>query len=132
MKRNQFFKCMAMLLFCTFLLGCAHGRDAMLRVTDEHVANVKAAKEVADKIRDVVVFEITFIRAALGSNINMLPMESIKAMEYTYLIAKKEGPLTDEELGCLLGWRVNFYSHIVLEVLNAYAPDVLKALKITL
>jgi hypothetical protein len=86
--------------------------------------NAEALKTIATNYLELWPIQSGFIRGALGSRIDTLPAEAVKAMDELDELAARENTFTDHELGYSLGLRVRMLSQVVFEALRLYAPDV--------
>lgn len=119
-------------VFAMGAVGCKatmfqQGRDSLLQLSQEDVANAEAMKEMARNHLAAWPVNSGFIKAALGAKIKEIPASAAEAMkELDGLAAKQEW--TDEELGRTLGLRVHLLITTVRESLELFAPEVLSRL----
>ena len=107
-----------------FIVSCGSIRKTGIKISEEELKNVEAARIVATNYLEVWPMQSGFIRGALGPRLSMLPQNAIEAMDELDKLAEIEGTLDDQDLGKSLGLRVQLLSDIVLEAIRIYAPDV--------
>ncbi len=117
-------KVFALIILSLFLVcGCA----SIEALSKNDLKNATSSRIVAMNLLKTWKLNSGFIRGALGSKINELPVQAVEAMnELDKLAEKKE--LTDYDLGYSLGLRVRALSSIVQEAFRLYAPEILKYL----
>ncbi len=109
------------LVLCLFFLpACAAG----LHWSKDDLKNVQTTKKIAKNLLEAWKFRGPAIRAGLGSRIDMLPVEAIKAMDQLDKIARVTTTWTDGQLGEAFGYHILILNELVLAALQKYAPDV--------
>jgi hypothetical protein len=106
-----------------FVAGCGPARQAMIDVSGENVKNAEMMRQVSENCLSVWPIQSGFIKGALGSRIEELPAEAIKAIEELDRLAGLPEQ-TDYELGMFLGLKVRLLSSVVQKAIEKYAPDV--------
>jgi len=114
------------------LAGCQIGRQIAIDVSVEEVQNAEMCREVAKNYLKIWPIQSGFIRGALGSRIDELPVQAIEAMDELDDLVAETQDYSDYELGYSLGLRVRLLSEIVLQALKQYAPDVIDLLPIVI
>lgn len=126
---------LVILTLCIFsFAGCAFLRGGATWLTDQHIANVHTAEEIALKICNVSDFQTGFIRASLGSSIVMLPQEAVSTLDEIDTMIKDCdcANLTSGQKGELLGLWIRFTTLGTLRIIEQFAPDVLDVIGIVL
>lgn len=123
-----------LVLVMVLLAGCTVARQTAINISNEEVENATAVRVVARNYLSIWDIQGGFIRAALGSRIDELPAEAVKAMDELDELAKVTDPnsYTDGQLGASLGLRIRLLSAVVAKALDVYAPDVLQAIPLLL
>jgi len=109
------------------LAGCSTARQAVIDTSIENVKNAEAVREVSLNCLSVWPIQSGFIKGALGSRINELPLEVIEAIDALDTLAAQTEQ-TDEELGRFLGLKILLLKSVVKVALEKYAPDVIELL----
>ena len=117
-------KVTAAFLCLIFLVGCGSLRKTGVKISEEEVKNVEAARVIATNYLEVWPMQSGFIRGALGPRLGMLPQNAVIAMDELDKLAASEDTLGDQDLGYSLGLRVQMLGDVVLEAIKIYAPDV--------
>ena len=112
--------------------GCSFIRRSALKVSKEDLKNAEVAREIAKNCLSTWPINSSFIKGAMGSSLDKLPLDAIKAMTELDVMADIEGELTDSQVGYTLGLKVRFYTGLIKEALKQYAPNVLKLLPFAL
>lgn len=121
----------AIILLSFSLAACGPElRTQVLRITDEHVADVENLKIAAGKIAGVSIFDVYLIRDGMGKDIDKLPAESLYILDRIEELAKNKDNLSDAKKASILSLWFRFLSRNVMELLGIYAPHVLKMLGI--
>lgn len=90
---------------------------------------VETGREVSEILKDNWLWILGVVRGAI--NTDQLSAETVKAMEESEQLAKKE-ELTDYELGYFLGLRIRIINSVSMQVLQQYAPEVFELLPLVL
>lgn len=123
-------KVLVFLLVSGLLLfsGCGLIRKNIIKLSEEDLKNAIVARTVAKNCISTWSINSNFIRCALGSSVGMLPVDAVKAMENLDILALKDEPLTDPEVGQVLGYKALFLSKVVQYAVKQIAPGILKLL----
>jgi len=112
------------------LCGCAAVRETAVNISEEEVLNAETTRTVALNYLSIWPLQSGFIKGALGTRIDGLPVQAVEAMNELDRLAEQisEDPngYSDEDLGLSLGLRVRVLISVVGEALKLYAPDVIK------
>lgn len=114
------------------LMGCQFARQSAIDISAEEVKNLETCREIAVNYLEIWPMQSGFIRGALGSRIDELPIQAVEAMDELDLLAAEAQDQSDYQLGLSLGLRVRLLSAIVMQVLEQYAPDIIDLLPIVL
>lgn len=118
--------CVLLMVLC---VGCATLRQGALDISKEEMKNAETTRVVAKNYLSITAIQVGMIKGALGERINELPKTAVDAIdELSALASLDPNNLTDEQLGLSLGLRIRLLCSIVQEVLEIYAPDILKYL----
>lgn len=115
------------LILVCLLTGCGPLRKSVIELSETDIKNAEALKAAARNHLSAWPVNSGFIHAALGSNIENLPIETVKAMAELDKLAEQD-EYTDYELGSAMGYQVRILMDIVYQSLEKYAPDVLRYL----
>jgi hypothetical protein len=108
--------------------GCSSINTNLLQTADQWVKLSDEAAISAEKIAKVSCFHVNLIRHSLGSDINLIPSESVAILDKIEAIATSTYPLTCQQRGEILGLWTRFYSKIVLDIIKVKMPELLTLL----
>lgn len=94
--------------------------EQIMRSMDAHVADIQTIHAMGGKLQPVISNEMQFIRAALGSDLDKLPSESVKLMDAME---------TEQNASALLGMYLRFWIKTTIDLVEQYAPGIIQALK---
>lgn len=139
---------LTVILFIPLITGCAFFRETAIKWSEEDLKNAETSREVARNLLSTWPLNSGFIRGHLGSRIDTIPLEAIKALDdldaltcvdpdrSTELgvecVKGEEIEYSDYQLGYSLGLRVRMLAEIVKAALEKFAPEVLKGLPFAL
>lgn len=111
-----------------FSVGCGGLRQNAVQLSQQDLANIEIAKEIAVNLLKAWPVKSGFIKGAMGPKLAELPQQALEAMNELDRLAVTPEALSDEEIGVSLGLGVRMLQQTVLTALEQFAPDVLQAL----
>lgn len=113
------------ILLLFLVSGCSSLNTNIIATADNWVKLSNTASESAEKIASVSCFHVNLIRESLGSDINLIPSESVAILTKIEAIATSPPPLSCEQRGKILGLWTRFYTKIVLDIIKIKMPELL-------
>jgi hypothetical protein len=121
-------KIIGLILFILIFSSCTGINTNMIKAADSFVTLSNTATISAEKIASVSCFHVNLIRSSLGSDINLIPSESVAILNKIEAIATQTTPLTCAQKGEILGMWTRFYTKIVLDIIKVKMPELLSLL----
>lgn len=109
--------------------SCSSIRSGAIWVSEEDYNNWACVVEMGQAFYLSWPAKSQFIRCSLGSDIDKLPHEAIKAMDQLdALWQKPSADLTDGDFTCAAALHGRLFGVVIMRALEVYAPDVFKVM----
>jgi hypothetical protein len=114
-----------LLALILLLSGCASLNTNITTTADNWVAFSETAQISAEKIIKVSCFHVALIKSSLGTDIYLIPSESVKILDRIEVLSGLPGPYTCQQKGEILGLWTRFYTKIVLDIIRVRMPELI-------
>ena len=109
--------------------SCSSIRSGAIRISEEDFNNWACVVEMGQNFYLSWPAKSQFIRCSLGSDIDKLPLEAIKAMDrLDELWQKPSAQLSDGDFTCAAALHGRLFGVVVMRALEVYAPDVFRVM----
>ncbi len=106
---------LCLILFISISACGVQLREDVLKLIDEHVKDIQAIGTAGGKLQPVVSDEMKFIKAAMGNDLEKIPMEQIKLMD---------SMTTEKDPYKIAGMYGRFWVKGTIIVIEEFAPQV--------
>lgn len=117
----------ALVLVIILLLCTAAGCQFTMEQSRRELLDLEKTRVTAKNYLTIAPMQIGFIKGSMGENITELPIGTLDAIEELHdLAADPNSNQDDFSLGYSLGLRVRITNDIIKQILERYAPEVLR------